>query len=242
MLKHLIAVAATALMLAGLAAAQSPPPGPAKDPGTTGQKGRLAACRADAAAFCQGIEAGRGRRLACLTENKARLSPACAAVVEARNVGLPAPAGAAAPATPAADAPPKGKGEKGARGGGLAACRTDVATFCQNEAKGGGRRIACLRANQDKLDPACQAAIKDRPAAREGSEVTKSSRAACKADVATHCAGLQKGGGRIVQCLTANRDKLSPGCQETLPSGRQAARPPEGQPAPSVPPAAPAPK
>lgn len=39
---------------------------------------------------------------------------------------------------------------------------------------------------------------------------------ACKADIASLCAGIQPGGGRIKECLRANRDKLSEGCKSAI--------------------------
>ena len=47
-------------------------------------------------------------------------------------------------------------------------------------------------------------------------------REACKADIATHCAGLEPGGGRIRACLKANRDKLSDGCKAAIAAAIQA--------------------
>lgn len=41
-------------------------------------------------------------------------------------------------------------------------------------------------------------------------------RAACQADLQTLCAGVQPGGGRIMQCLKQNRDKLSAGCKSAM--------------------------
>jgi hypothetical protein len=41
-------------------------------------------------------------------------------------------------------------------------------------------------------------------------------RTACQADLQTLCAGVQPGGGRIMQCLKQNRDKLSAGCKSAL--------------------------
>ena len=47
-------------------------------------------------------------------------------------------------------------------------------------------------------------------------------RSACGADVRTLCAGVDPGGGRILQCLTSNASSLSPECRSVL--GRFAAR------------------
>lgn len=39
----------------------------------------------------------------------------------------------------------------------------------------------------------------------------------CRADYYRVCNGVQPGGGRIVACLTANADALSPKCRAALP-------------------------
>jgi hypothetical protein len=44
-----------------------------------------------------------------------------------------------------------------------------------------------------------------------------SPRQACEGDYHKFCAGVQKGGGRIVDCLTAHKDELTTACQEALP-------------------------
>ena len=41
-------------------------------------------------------------------------------------------------------------------------------------------------------------------------------RSACGADVRTLCAGLDPGGGRILQCLIRNASSLSPECRGVL--------------------------
>jgi len=41
-------------------------------------------------------------------------------------------------------------------------------------------------------------------------------RAACEADVRATCPGVQPGGGRILQCIKANSDKISQPCKDAL--------------------------
>jgi Cysteine rich repeat len=41
-------------------------------------------------------------------------------------------------------------------------------------------------------------------------------RSACGADVRTLCAGVDPGGGRILQCLASNATSLSPECRGVL--------------------------
>ncbi len=122
-------------------------------------KGRgMAACRTDAATFCASVEAGRGKRTACLVENKAKLSPECLAAVEARG---------AKGAARSADTGGKG-GAAGAEGekkgkGRLAACTSDRQTLCAGVQKGGGAIIKCLKDNKEKLSPACGEALSSMP-------------------------------------------------------------------------------
>lgn len=41
---------------------------------------------------------------------------------------------------------------------------------------------------------------------------------ACRPDFATHCSGVQPGGGRVVACLRAqDPGRLTPACREALP-------------------------
>ncbi|MFG1410027.1 cysteine rich repeat-containing protein [Xanthobacter sp. VTT E-85241] len=48
------------------------------------------------------------------------------------------------------------------------------------------------------------------------SAAAKSAQQACRADVEKLCAGIQPGGGRIVQCLQKQADQVSEGCRAAL--------------------------
>lgn len=95
-----LTIVISALMLLGtpvLAQAQGSPPAAAtketaapaaKPPGdkgkASGEKGkRFAACQKDVATHCKNVEQGGGKRIRCLKENEAKLSPECKAVVAA---------------------------------------------------------------------------------------------------------------------------------------------------------------
>ncbi|MFM9942455.1 MAG: cysteine rich repeat-containing protein [Hyphomicrobiaceae bacterium] len=234
MLKRIIPLVASLTMLAAAAVAQAPGAG---NPDTDRGASLRAACKADMDLHCKGLEAGGGRRVACLAEKKDQLSPACKTALDQRKGGRnrqaaapggPAPEPAApgtapgqaatTPAPPAA-APSDAKGPGAVKGKGrMAVCRTDVATFCQSAEKGGGARMACLRQNIDKLDPACRAALNERAVERKqkGAEKGKESRQACREDRKALCGDVQAGGGQIVQCLKSNADKLSPGCRDAI--------------------------
>ena len=90
-------------------------------------------------------------------------------------------------------------------------CAGDVLRLCPDVQSGSGRVVTCLREHQAQLSVSCQ----DRLAAdalRERKTVERFGRA-CKADVASFCAGLRPGGGRILQCLAEHHAELSPACQ-----------------------------
>lgn len=44
----------------------------------------------------------------------------------------------------------------------------------------------------------------------------KAAAAVCMPDVNKFCAGIVPGGGRIVRCLAANRDAISPDCRASI--------------------------
>jgi Cysteine rich repeat len=46
-------------------------------------------------------------------------------------------------------------------------------------------------------------------------------RSACEADVAKLCAGVQPGGGRIMQCLAQHKTEVSDGCKQAIAKARQ---------------------
>jgi hypothetical protein len=148
-----------------------------------------AACRTDAATFCAAVEAGGGRRTRCLAENMANLSPNCAAVVEARLAKRANSEQRFAQAAPAPGQPPAP---------GLAA----------------GTPPPAAPPTTPIAPPVAATPAQPQPLAKGG----RGNRpmAACRLDIATHCADAQSGGGGRVQCLRANQAKLTPECAAAL--------------------------
>lgn len=216
MLARLASALTLSLALAMSASAQQPAP-----------RG-MGACRPDAARLCAGIEAGSGRRATCLRQNLDKLSPDCRTVIDGQGrsgqaqapvVPAPAPAPQAMPpaaeaqaksqlpsAPPAATAPAAGAAKANNRP--LAACRLDLPTFCADIVAGGGKRLACLKANTAQLSPACAAAL------QEQQDVRADARFACRADGQRLCPGLA--GAERRACLAANKASLSTDCAGTI--------------------------
>lgn len=207
-----------------------------------GTRGAMAACRTDAATFCQNVEAGGGRRFACLQENKAKLSPACAAAVEARGtarqerraadtggtgqVAVPKANEPASPGTaPAASNTPTGAAVPAQATQGAA-----LVEAAGGKRDGGGRMAAC----RTDVATLCQTAEKGSGRMRclkqneaklspdckatigEMGTRGQALRQACSADAQSLCASVSRGNGGIVKCLKDNLAKVSPTCGQAL--------------------------
>jgi hypothetical protein len=134
-----------------------------------------------------------------------RLSSAVSAVFA--SACLFATAALAQPSPPPAGAPPPGKG----------ACHADVAALCPNLQPGRVDHRAvfqCLESQQDKLSAGCKSELEERKARMEAEKE------ACKPDVEKFCAGVEAGGGRIMQCLKQHQSELSEACKAAEPKRR----------------------
>jgi len=131
-------------------------------------------------------------------------------------------------------------------------CRSDYPKVCAGVPTGGAPALQCLEKNKSKLSAGCAQAVAaagggaaaPTAAAASGTEAAASSgtaaapplvlrpmrprevlfvvRSACGADVRALCAGIDPGGGRIIECLATQAASLSPDCRSVL--GRFAAR------------------
>ena len=120
------------------------------------------ACPADYQAHCAGVPTGGKAALACLQQHAASLSAACQRAVKAASGaraeggGGSGGGGAAAPAA-AQPAPPMSPRQE------LIvlrqSCAGDYRAWCGGVPMGGGRAIACLRANAASLSPQCGRAL-----------------------------------------------------------------------------------
>jgi cysteine rich repeat protein len=93
---------------------------------------------------------------------------------------------------------------------GPGACAGDIERFCQGVQPGGGRTARCLVQHKEVLSQSCKLRI------AEVAEQLKEVHQACEDDILTFCPGVKPGGGRIAQCLKANKAYLSLECKAKI--------------------------
>jgi cysteine rich repeat protein len=101
-------------------------------------------------------------------------------------------------------------GGEGAFAQGPGACQGDIQQFCKDVQQGGGRIAQCLKQHKQELSPECKTRIAE--IAKQIKEVHK----ACEDDLLTFCPGIKPGGGRVAECLKANKDNLSDDCKAAI--------------------------
>jgi Cysteine rich repeat len=87
--------------------------------------------------------------------------------------------------------------------------------FCSNIPLGEGRIAGCLKQNEARRSPACKLHLV------QVKEALKEAHQACEDDITMFCGGVQPGGGRIVECLKANKSHLSRKCKVKLFEAKQ---------------------
>jgi len=95
-----------------------------------------------------------------------------------------------------------------------AACSDDLKKYCSSVTPGEGRLILCMQAHEDKVSEKCDFALFE--ASRKiNRALDRIDRAAdiCWGDIEKYCSNIPEGGGRILQCLTAQKTSLTPTCQ-----------------------------
>ncbi len=88
------------------------------------------------------------------------------------------------------------------------ACAPDIQAYCAGVPQGEGRIAKCLRANEQKLSPACRQGMAQMAAMMK--EVVR----ACEDDMHRYCAGAAPGTAK--ECLRANFGELSLPCKREL--------------------------
>lgn len=157
----------------------------------------------------------------------------------------PAPAAKPAAAPPAAKTAAPKQPSSAQLAAIKSACRGDYPKVCASVPPGGAPALECLETNKAKVSPACAQAVSAAtgggaattaaPAAAAAAAAAPAAaptvlvlrplrpreqlfvaQSACGTDIRTICAGVEAGGGRIIQCLANNAASLSPACRDVL--------------------------
>ena len=90
-------------------------------------------------------------------------------------------------------------------------CTQEIQTWCADVQPGGGRLLACLKAHEATLSPACMQRMQDFATTLSGPL------GVCRDDWVAYCyhpRGAQ--GETALQCLQANQAQVSAGCHKAL--------------------------
>jgi hypothetical protein len=96
-------------------------------------------------------------------------------------------------------------------------CAPEIESFCSQVSPGEGRLLACFYAHEDKLSGQCQYALYSASAQLDQAVSALNYVATqCEDDLMTHCANVQIGEGRVLECLRAHADSVSPACTQAV--------------------------
>jgi hypothetical protein len=86
------------------------------------------------------------------------------------------------------------------------ACQGDIARYCRG-AQGPKQEMECLKEHKEQLSPKCKMHIV------KVLRAVKEAHQDCEADIYVFCRGVQPGKGRIMKCLKAHKQELTPECK-----------------------------
>jgi len=96
-------------------------------------------------------------------------------------------------------------------------CATEIENYCSQVTLGEGRMLACFYAHEDKLSGQCQYSLYEAAAQLEHAVSALNYVASqCEDDIVEHCASVQLGEGRVLECLESNAESISAGCTQAL--------------------------
>ncbi len=92
------------------------------------------------------------------------------------------------------------------------ACKADVEKLCPGT-KPGPERRECMMQHKDQVSQQCRALFEE---VRERRGEGRAAMRACAPDAAKLCKDVQRGGGRVIECLKSHQSELSPACSEAM--------------------------
>ena len=174
-----------------------------------------AACRSDFMTNCASVQPGGKEALECLVRNEPKLSPSCRSAVNAIATRA---SGAAAPA-PTAATPPK---PSNASAPAAPPATKTPATAPSRKSTAGTRPTTAPTATSAAASGSASAPTAAPAVAPLGPIRPMLPRRAlmilaqCRPEQQRLCAGVPPGDGKILSCLAANAQQLSPTCYEAL--------------------------
>jgi len=202
-------------LVAGLAAALALTPAVAQQPTQAQRDAIRASCRSDFMANCASVQPGGKEALECLLRNEAKLSGACRSAVNA----IAAPAATPAATAPAAATTPSGAASPAAPGQSSSPA-TAAPSSTKTSHPASTRKTPDTRGTTTAVAPTAPTAAPAvaplgpiRPMLPRRALMVLSQ---CRTDQERLCAGVPPGGGKILTCLAANAQQLSPTCYAAL--------------------------
>jgi hypothetical protein len=209
-------------LVAGCLLALALTPTAAQQPTQAQRDAVRAACRSDFMANCASVQPGGKEALDCLVRNEPKLSGSCRSAVNAIAVPAASPAtpAAAAPAQPSAGSAPA-QGQSSASGPAVAPTTKTPATAPARKNGAATRTTAPSAASATASGPSSGASAAPVVAPLGPIRPMLPRRALmilaqCRPDQQRLCAGVPAGGGKILSCLAANAQQLSPVCYDAL--------------------------
>jgi hypothetical protein len=96
-------------------------------------------------------------------------------------------------------------------------CSAEIENYCSQVTPGEGRLLACFYAHEDKLSGQCQYALYNAAAELDHAVSALNYLAnECHDDIMNHCASVEVGEGRIIECLKAKGEGVSAGCRQAM--------------------------
>jgi hypothetical protein len=213
-------------LVAGCLIALTLAPTAAQQPTQAQRDALRAACRSDFMANCASVQPGGKEALECLIRNDAKLSPTCRGAVNA--IATPA----SSPTAPAAAAPPQPSDTSAtAHGQSPMPTATEPSTRTLHPKPGPAQKTpGAVRTTTAPAAPNAAVATSGSASAPTAAPAVAPLGpirpmlprralmilAQCRPDQQRLCAGVPAGGGKILSCLAANAQQLSPTCYEAL--------------------------
>ena len=96
-------------------------------------------------------------------------------------------------------------------------CSGEIDKYCSQVTLCEGRMLSCLYAHEDKLSGRCVHMLYQASASlKQAAEAMHYVAEQCRNDLLSHCADVEMGEGRVVQCLKSNSAVVTSGCKQAM--------------------------